>query len=75
MQGLVPSIQQASPTFEHRTCVRHLYANFRNKGHKGILLKDLLWTAVSLYTQIEFHGAMEEMKRVNKPAYEYLGKG
>jgi hypothetical protein len=74
VQGLVPSIQQVSPMSEHRTCVRHLYANFRNEGHKGILLKDLLWTAASSYTQVEFHRAMEEMKRVNKPAYEYLAK-
>lgn len=74
MQGLVPSLEQVCPTAEHRTCVRHLYANFRSAGHKGLLLKDLLWTAASSYTQTDFHYAMEEMKKVSEPAYDYLAK-
>ncbi|XP_059446413.1 uncharacterized protein LOC132177958 [Corylus avellana] len=72
--GLVPSLEQVCPTAEHRTCVRHLYANFRSAGHKGLLLKDLLWTAASSYTQTDFHYAMEEMKKVSEPAYDYLAK-
>jgi hypothetical protein len=43
------------PNAEHRICVRHLYANFRNEGHRGVLLKDMLWRAASAYTQHEFH--------------------
>jgi transposase-like protein len=43
VQGLIPSIKQVCPQSEHRKCVRHLYANFRNHDHRGMLLKDLLW--------------------------------
>jgi hypothetical protein len=59
---------------EYHTCVRHLYANFKTAGHRGIRLKDMIWNATSFYTQIEFQYAMEEMKKVSEPAYNYLAK-
>jgi hypothetical protein len=54
--------------------VRHIYANFRSAGHKRILLKDMLWNATLSYTQTEFHTAIEEIKKVSEPAYNYLAK-
>lgn len=65
---------EVCPNAEHRICVRHLYANFRNDGHRGVLLKDLLWRAAASYTQNEFYAVMEKLKGLNLPAYEYLSK-
>jgi hypothetical protein len=62
------------PNAEHHICVRHLYANFRNDGNQGVLLKDLLWRAAASYTKIDFYAAMEELKGHSKNAYEYLEK-
>jgi hypothetical protein len=74
VQGLIPSIEQVFPQFEHRTCVRQLYAKFRNHGHRGVLLKDLLWRAAASYTKTEFYEVMEDIKRISKDAHVYLEK-
>jgi hypothetical protein len=74
VQGLIPSIEQVCPQSEHRTCVRHLYTNFRNHGHRGVLLKDLLWRAAASYTKMEFYEVMEDIKRISKDAHAYLDK-
>ena len=74
VQGIVPSLELVCPTTEHHTCVRHIYDNFRSAGHKGLLLKNMLWNCASSYTQTEFHNTMEEIKSVNEPAYNYLTK-
>jgi hypothetical protein len=49
---------EVCPNAEHRICVRHLYANFRNDGHRGVLLKDLLWRVAASYTQNEFYAVI-----------------
>jgi hypothetical protein len=74
VQGIVPSLELVCPPVEHCTCVRHIYANFRSAGHKGLLLKDMLWKCASSYTQTEFHNAMGVIKSVSEPAYTYLSK-
>jgi hypothetical protein len=74
VQGLVSSLELVCPTAENRTCMRHIYANFRSAGHKGIQLKDMLWNHALSYTQTEFHTAMEEIKKVSELAYNYLAK-
>jgi hypothetical protein len=74
MQGLIPSFDVVIPTADHRICVRHLYANFRDKGFRGVALKELLWAAASAYTDIEFRYHMEEIKKLNPAAFEYLEK-
>lgn len=74
VQGQIPSMQQVCPMFEHCTCIKHLCANFRNKGHRGVLLKDLLWQATSSYTKAEFHVVMDEIKKNSEDACAYLSK-
>ncbi|GMY12362.1 MuDR family transposase [Fagus crenata] len=59
---------------DHRACVRHIYANFRDSGHRGKALKDKLWAAASAYTKFEFDAHMAELKKLSPPAYEYLSK-
>jgi hypothetical protein len=34
---------------DHRVCVRHLWANFRDEGHRGVALKDMLWVVACAY--------------------------
>jgi hypothetical protein len=59
---------------DHRACVRHIYANFRDSGHKGKALKDKLWAAASAYTEFEFDAHMAELKKLSPSAYEYISK-
>jgi hypothetical protein len=74
VQGIVPILELVCPTAKYRTCVRHIYANFRSAGHKGILLEDMLWNCASFYTWTKFHNAMEEIKSISEPEYNYLTK-
>ena len=57
---------------DHRSCVRHLYANYRDKGHKRKALKDKLSAAATAYTEHEFLEQMGELKKLCPKAYEYL---
>jgi hypothetical protein len=63
MPGLIPSFDTIIPMTDHRICVRHLYANFRDNGFRGLALKELLWNAASSYTEVDFRIHMEEIKR------------
>jgi hypothetical protein len=74
MQGLVPSFDVVMPMVDHRICVRHLYANFRDKGFRGVALKELLWGAASSYTEADFRHHMEELRKINLAAFDYLDK-
>jgi hypothetical protein len=42
--------------------VRHLYANYKDIGHRGLALKDKLWVVAASYTKDEFHKEMGELK-------------
>jgi len=70
----VSSFDVVMPMTDHRICVRHLYANFRDKGFRGVALKELLWKAASSYTKVDFRFQMEEIKKVNPDAFDYLDK-
>jgi hypothetical protein len=76
VQGLVPSLEVVAPGAEHRICCRHLYVNYRDVGHKGLALKDKLWTADAAYTEAEWTREMEELKSISPDVdvYEYLSK-
>ncbi|CAL5357054.1 unnamed protein product [Camellia sinensis] len=71
--GLIPALAEVIPNAEHRFCVRHMYNNFQD-NHKGVLLKDLLWSAAkaSYVQQFEFH--MQEVKEVDKDAFKWLAE-
>uniref|UniRef100_A0A2N9HPZ0 Uncharacterized protein n=1 Tax=Fagus sylvatica TaxID=28930 RepID=A0A2N9HPZ0_FAGSY len=73
-KGLTESFKEVCPDMDHRACVRHIYANFRDSGHRGKALKDKLWAAASAYTEFEFDAYMVELKKLSPPAYEYLSK-
>jgi hypothetical protein len=62
------------PRGDHRFCVRHLYANYRDSGHRGLALKDKLRVAAAAYTEDEFYKQMDELNLISKDAYNYLMK-
>jgi hypothetical protein len=71
----MPAFDYVIPTVDHRICVRHLYANYRDiGGHRGIALKEKLWAAASTYTEGDFLRLMGELKRMKSDAHEYLAK-
>jgi hypothetical protein len=55
-----------APGAEHRICCRHLYANYQDIGHKGLALKDKLWTAAAAYTEAEWTREMGELKSISR---------
>ena len=59
---------------DHRACVRHIYANFRDSGHREKVLEDKLWAFTSAYIEFEFDAHMAELKKLSPPTYEYLSK-
>ncbi|KAK8713662.1 hypothetical protein V6N13_148873 [Hibiscus sabdariffa] len=72
-KGLIEAMTQVFPSAEHRTCVRHLYSNFKNRENfKGKNLKDLLWKATRATYLKEFEDAMAELKAVSIQAFEWL---
>ncbi|KAH7862346.1 hypothetical protein Vadar_003544 [Vaccinium darrowii] len=70
-KGLIDSVSTLFPNASHRFCVRHLYNNFKGE-FKGLVMKDILWKAARATIIPHFTAAMEEMKAVNKKAYEWL---
>lgn len=71
----MPAFEEVIPNVDHRICVRHLYANFRDiGGHWGVALKEKLWAATSAYIEGDFMSVMDELKNMNSDAFEYLHK-
>ncbi|KAK8716727.1 hypothetical protein V6N13_044029 [Hibiscus sabdariffa] len=72
-KGLVESILDIFPNGEHRTCVRHLYSNFKSKPeNQGKALKDCLWKAARATYMKEWTDAMKEMKVMSEPSFNWL---
>ncbi|GMY34069.1 MuDR family transposase [Fagus crenata] len=73
-KSLTESFKKVCPEIDHRACVRHIYVNFRDSGHRGKALKNKLWAAASAYTEFEFDAHMAELKKLSPLAYDYLSK-
>ena len=52
--------------------MQHMYANFKDKGHRSKGLKDDLWIATSVYIEFEFNIIIEKLKYKSKAAYDYI---
>src|SRR4051812_11549522 len=71
-QGLVQVFEEQYPAFEHRFCVRHLYANFKKKFGGGTLFRDLMLAAAKA-TYVEAHQQfMLKIREVSNDAFEWL---
>ncbi|KAH1098257.1 hypothetical protein J1N35_015178 [Gossypium stocksii] len=55
-----------------RHCVRHLPANFKKVSSRTKELKDLLWKAIRASTPKHFKDVMDELKKTNQHAYDWL---
>lgn len=67
----MPAFDVVMPTTDHRICVKHLYANFRDiRGYRGMALKEKLRVAASAYTEGEFLRVMDELKKMKSDAHE-----
>ncbi|RVW19595.1 hypothetical protein CK203_116607 [Vitis vinifera] len=71
--GLVETFKDLMPNAEHRFCVRHLHANFK-KDFPGKVLKDAMWSAARATTKNYFDFHMDELKKLDVKAYEWLVK-
>jgi hypothetical protein len=68
----MPAFEDVVPIADHWICVRNLYTNYRDEGYRGVALNDK--TAAFAYTEVEFNAHMEQLKRMNGEAFEYLNK-
>ncbi|XP_057440306.1 uncharacterized protein LOC130732221 [Lotus japonicus] len=60
------------PGVEHRFCVRHLYANFKQKFGGGTEIRDLLmWASKATYKEL-WEEKMQQIKAINEDAYKWL---
>ncbi|KAK8624307.1 hypothetical protein V6N13_065654 [Hibiscus sabdariffa] len=72
-KGLVYAIIDVFPYAEHRTCVRHLYSNFKLKNdNQGKALKDVLWKAARVTYMKEFTDAMSKMRSMSDASFKWL---
>ncbi|XP_059432442.1 uncharacterized protein LOC132165776 [Corylus avellana] len=71
-KGLMEAIEYLMPDVEHRLCVRHLHANFKNKGYKGKAYKDALWGAARVINENQFKYYMSVIKGIDTAANEYI---
>ncbi|KAH1032923.1 hypothetical protein J1N35_045097 [Gossypium stocksii] len=60
------------PNAETRHCVRQLHSNFKKAGFQTKELKDLLWKAARASTTREFDDAIDELRKTNQHAYDWL---
>ena len=72
-QGLVETFKDLMPNAEHRFCVRHLHANFK-KDFPRKVLKDAMWNTARVATKNSFAFHMDELKKLDVKAYEWLVK-
>ncbi|KAK8686820.1 hypothetical protein V6N13_125837 [Hibiscus sabdariffa] len=73
-KGLVEGLPEVFSHSEHRTCVRHLYMNFKLK-FTGKALKDALWKAAGATYLKKFEGALSEIEALSPKAHEWTCKG
>ncbi|XP_058776090.1 uncharacterized protein LOC131650394 [Vicia villosa] len=73
-KGLVSVSEEMFERIEHRLCLRHLYANFKNKFGGGTLIRDLMTGAAKATYYQAWEEKMAELKKVDPKAYEWLMK-
>ncbi|XP_078433613.1 uncharacterized protein LOC144704905 [Wolffia australiana] len=66
--GLENALSSLLPNAKYRNCARHIYANWKKKGHSTAFLKNLFWKAAKATTLKDFQRLMREMSSVNPQA-------
>ena len=75
-KGILSAVNEGDVGFKepqgyHRYCLRHVESNF-NAKFKDAYLKKLVWSAGSSHQIRKFNGFMEDIKKINRRAWEYL---
>ncbi|KAL6128364.1 hypothetical protein ACLB2K_071719 [Fragaria x ananassa] len=70
-KGLIPAFNEVVLSASIRFCARHLWTNFTKK-FPGLVMKDAMWKCAKATTLPYYEIAMEEMKELNKDAYDWL---
>ncbi|KAK1261549.1 hypothetical protein QJS04_geneDACA021668 [Acorus gramineus] len=70
-KGLEAAVPLVFPSAEHRTCVRHLYQNFKKK-YPGELFERLIWNCANSYNTPSFQWHLREIKSASSNAATYL---
>ncbi|KAL5543040.1 hypothetical protein UlMin_010750 [Ulmus minor] len=70
-KGLKLALSHVLPDCEQRSCVRHVYANFKTK-FPGLFMKQKLWAAARATTVEEFNRHMAKLKEANVLAFQWL---
>ncbi|XP_049361082.1 uncharacterized protein LOC125825838 [Solanum verrucosum] len=70
-KSLIGAVKDLFPFAEHKSCVRHMYQNFRGK-HKGKALKDLVWSAAIASNEITFKKCMEKIEQEDREARNWF---
>ncbi|KAL5574033.1 hypothetical protein UlMin_023630 [Ulmus minor] len=70
-KGLLDVLRELFPDSEHRHCVKHLHNNFM-VHHKGLFLKQLMWSVGNCVFIHNFQQEMEKMKMDSPSAFEWL---
>ncbi|KAJ9543460.1 hypothetical protein OSB04_023167 [Centaurea solstitialis] len=70
-KGIIPAIAKVFPSAEHRFCYRHILENVKLKW-KGKAYNDLLWRCAAATTVPQFHAEMEQVRKFNVDAYNWL---
>ncbi|KAJ9535201.1 hypothetical protein OSB04_un001717 [Centaurea solstitialis] len=70
-KGIIPAIAKVFPSAEHRFCYRHILENMKLKW-KGKAYNDLLWRCAAATTVPQFHAEMEQVRKFNVDAYNWL---
>ncbi|XP_078430503.1 uncharacterized protein LOC144702363 [Wolffia australiana] len=74
-KGLENSVAGLLPNAEHRNCARHIYANWKKKGHSTDILRNLFWKAVKCTTREGFQRVIGQMKTLKAKAVQDLLEG
>nr|KAJ0201399.1 hypothetical protein LSAT_V11C600338250 [Lactuca sativa] len=72
-KGLIEAIKERVPHAEHRLCARHILANFNSK-FKGEHFIKPFWRVVKATTKQRHEAAMQEIKELDRGAFDYLMK-
>ncbi|XP_073152374.1 uncharacterized protein [Henckelia pumila] len=71
-KGFIQAMREVFPNAEHRFCVRHMHANFRNAGFRGQAFKHAMWECARASTVNEFDRKMKELRELDENAYQWF---
>nr|KAJ0227408.1 hypothetical protein LSAT_V11C100040350 [Lactuca sativa] len=70
-KGIIPAIAKLYPQAKHRLYLRHIYDNMKRQW-KDKELKDFVWAYATATTIRHFQKALEELKKFNVEAHDWL---